>query len=121
MTTITVSGYLTGQLWWPMGAPYAMGIDETVRRADGGTPYLMTLRVDHSERWSLRDIIESLLMRHGGDSSSAPMLWGGSLVTIAHTNGAKRTYELARFPSVADYVSDDDPMFGDDDVAEDAA
>jgi hypothetical protein len=105
-STFEIRGTIHGGLWWPMEAPAWKELSATFSR-DGG-PF-----VDKAD--TLREAVEGILTREGGDFSTAPLL-NGTLTVVRRTarREHRRTFELSALPSIADYVTDELPVWPED-------
>lgn len=112
-TTYTIEGTVTGELWWPTGVPAGKQVSRTFERSHA------TLRDMVGEAATLRDMVDAITLAEGGDFSTAPRLTSDTrlIVTRERRSGTtvrtvERTFDLARFPSIADYIAPD--LYGSD-------
>jgi hypothetical protein len=101
-TYYTIAGTIRGGLWWPMGEPAEKPVERAFTSGSGE---------------SLREQVENLMVRESGDFSDAPRLTADTVLLaerISPTGQRRvvRTFPLSRFPSVADYLTDE-YSFGD--------
>lgn len=95
---------VTGELWWPIGEPaYKEG------------PWLAFVRHDKAARpfmdtyETLREAVQAMEMREGGDFSTAPLLAAPLLTVkrIGRTHTTVRTFDLSKSRTIADYIDRD--------------
>ena len=103
-TTYHVTGTLQGPLWWPIGelAQKTFSWDIADR---SGRPE------------SLRELADCIMAREDGDFSGAARMMADTTLTITrwHATGHHgRTWDLAQFPSLADYTCEDWPNWDDE-------
>lgn len=95
MTSIEISGFVVGEIWWPVGAecfkPFRHDVVAYARRCDGAT---------------LRDHI--LEITRDGDFQGCTIAQGEITITLHRPNRRRsRTWPLDRFPSVSDCLHED--------------
>lgn len=99
-TTFEIVGTVRGAYWWPIGQEWEKPASYTFTRTHD------TIRTSR-EAQTLREAVERLT--DDGDSSSACHLTTDA-VLIARRTGpthtTERVFDLARFESVADYMTD---------------
>jgi hypothetical protein len=108
-------GFITGDLWWPMGVPAVKEVRISWRsdcgRSDGINPCSSCGTAHYS---TLGEAVEALMRREDGDFSSAARLTADSYLyaerSSVHWTHAHR-YEVGMLASVSEYVSD---AFGSD-------
>lgn len=105
--TYRIRGGITGDMWWPVGVPGARELDARLSRNEH-EPF--TAHIAHGE---LRDSLDTLLGREGGDFKGARFT-GDTMITICHVrdsgprrNVRERSFALADMPSLADLVEAD--------------
>jgi hypothetical protein len=104
MTTYTIVGALQGGLWWPYGALAEKPVEYVFTRDDIGAPFVNTAE-------TLADALAGLMAAEDGDFSNAPRLTADSVLLAERTSPSGRrrvlrTFSLASFGSIADYMSD---------------
>lgn len=108
-TRIAISGYLVGNIWWPVGAEcwktftYDLTREEALFSSPG----------------TLRDHI--LRITSDGDFQSASIAQGELTITVTKPGRKRsRSFPLSRFPSIADCLHPDpdwSPCFEEDEAA----
>ena len=93
-----ISGYMVGPIWRPAGEECYKHVTHSCH--------------DQDKLWSepgtLRDHMEALSMREGGDFQHCQLAVGELTLTIRKPNRTRsRTFPLSMFPSIADYLRED--------------
>jgi hypothetical protein len=102
-TEFRIEGSVIGGLWWPIGEPATKAV--SMRFVSGEYP-------------TLRDAVDSLTMREGGDFSTAARLTADSVLIATRQHGRRtvsRFFDLTAASSIADYMSDEYPFSDEDD------
>ena len=88
-TQISISGYLVGDLWWPIGveAWKDASLDVTRDRHRFAGDY---------REITLRDVVDSFVCREGGDFSSAALLANAELTATRTINRDGRRITVSR-------------------------
>jgi hypothetical protein len=104
-TQFGIVGFLSGGLWWPIGA-------EAVKE--------VRFTWSAGEYDSLREAVDALMVREDGDFSTAARLTADTYLYAergdVHTTHTHRV-DVGQFPSISDYVSDGfgfDAIYGDE-------
>lgn len=96
--TIHVEGTLAGPLFWPSGEEATKEFRYQAERPGLWTPT------------SLRDLAETIMQHEDSDFAGAAKFLADTTLTIARhgtTHTTVRVWQLAAFPSIADYCSPD--------------
>lgn len=93
-TRFGIVGFVTGELWWPVGVPAVKEVRMDWRSGDFDT---------------LAEAVEALMRREDGDFSTAARLTADSYL-YAERGDMHRTHthriDVGQLPSIAEYVSD---------------
>jgi hypothetical protein len=96
-TTFEIQGCMTGSMWWPVGHRGVLPIAYKFARV--GRPF-----VDEAD--SLRQAVDMLLTKHGGDFSGTKLT--GDTVLVVTKSGdrreTKRWFPMTMFASISDMV-----------------
>ncbi len=93
---ITISGFVVGPIWWPVGQECYKPFTYNVTREDESS----------TEPSSLRDHV--LAITNDGDFQYCKIADGFLEITIRKPNRSRsRVFELDIFPSIADCLKDD--------------
>lgn len=95
---ITLHGGVTGAMWWPVGVAGGKSVRIDLTREEA----LM-------ESPTLRELLDHVLMRQGGDFQGATFT-GDTFIEVTSRKADRRhtrSWDITSFPSVADMVSAD--------------
>jgi hypothetical protein len=109
-TSVEISGFVVGGLWWPTGAHAWKEV-----RFNATDWECRTIQGEGSA--TLREMCNAMLMEHGGDFQDAEL--GDCVLTITRTKPGgyrhSRHFPLGHFPSVSDMICSnwDGPLYDD--------
>ena len=103
-TSIKITGYLVGPIWWPAGLECYKHFTYDLTREDER----FCGRDGTHEPGTLRDHVLSLMMEHGGDFQHCEIANAALCAAVYRPNRSRsRIFDLELFPSIADCVKTD--------------